>query len=64
MPSSSSKSGYLLSFIYNLLIDNAKIWIIFETTKKKGEKFGEMQLPLFFEKCIIFPQLLKNLTFP
>ena len=23
-----------------------------------------MQLPLFFEKCIIFPQLLKNLTFP
>ena len=40
MPSSSSKSGYLLSFIYNLLIDNAKIKIILETTKKKGKKFG------------------------
>ena len=38
MPSSSSKSGYLLSFIYNLLIDNAKIKIILETTKKKEEK--------------------------
>ena len=38
MPSSSSKSGYLLSFIYNLLIDNAKIKIILETTKGKEEK--------------------------
>ena len=36
MPSSSSKCGYLLSFIYNLLIDNAKIKIILETTKKKA----------------------------